>query len=111
MVLQDAVDPSANGFSDLLRLYTIAMPHVQCGLRYRPQYCCGPWSHATCIYLIHKQINLYQTSLLKKVYMVSAYTMPAMLGVEGDRLIHSAGAAVRVGAGSGVAMIPVVDLL
>jgi len=43
--------------------------------------------------------------------MVSAYTMPAMLGVEGDRLIHSAGAAVRVGAGSGVAMIPVVDLL
>ena len=37
-----------------------------------------------------------------------ALAMPAMLGVDGDRLTHSAGAAVRVGAGSGVAMIPVV---
>jgi len=34
--------------------------------------------------------------------------MPAVLGVDGDMLLHSAGAAVRVGAGSGVAMIPVV---
>jgi len=34
--------------------------------------------------------------------------MLAVLGVDGDKLLDSAGAAVRVGAGSGVAMIPVV---
>ena len=34
--------------------------------------------------------------------------MPAVLGVDGDKLLDSAGAAVRVGAGSGVAIISVV---
>jgi len=58
--------------------------------------------------LVSAEVLVNAVSVTMEGSVGQVLAMLAVLGVDGDKLLDSAGAAVRVGAGSGVAMTPVV---